>query len=88
MPGVDPEKIRRAYEADKDGDINNLDVDFRDSKIVSLAKKCHRLQMLLNKERATGYYRCNFHPRHPLPCMSSERASIRRSSSYRPLASN
>jgi len=53
IPGMDPEKIRRAYDADKD-DINNGDIDFRDSKIVALAKKSHRLQMLLNKERANG----------------------------------
>ena len=54
MPGLDPDKIRRAYDADKD-DLNNSEIDFRDSKIVALAKKSHKLQMLLNKERANGY---------------------------------
>lgn len=32
---------------------DNSEIDFRDSKIVALAKKSHNLQMCLNKERAT-----------------------------------
>jgi hypothetical protein len=47
-PGMDPEKYRRMIESGNDG------VDFRDSKIVSLAKKSQNLTMLLNKERATS----------------------------------
>eukprot|EP01036_Dinobryon_divergens_P024693 gene24693-33164_t len=54
MPGMDPDRIRRALEADTKDDGSAAEVDFRDSKIVALAKKSHRLQMLLNKERANG----------------------------------
>ena len=46
IPGLEPEKIRRVIEGDSSG------VDYRDSKIVALAKKCRRLQVALNKERA------------------------------------
>ena len=46
IPGLEPEKIRRVIEGDSSG------VDYRDSKIVALAKKCRRLQVSLNKERA------------------------------------
>lgn len=47
MPGMDPEKYRRILE-NPDSDM----VDFRDAKIVDLAKKSRKLQMLLTKERS------------------------------------
>lgn len=46
IPGMNPEKYRRIIE-NPDADT----VDFRDSKIVELAKKSRKLQMLLTKER-------------------------------------
>lgn len=46
-PGMDPEKYRRLLE-NPNADI----VDFRDAKIVDLAKKSRKLQMLLTKERS------------------------------------
>ena len=46
-PGVDPERIQKLMDEGIDENV-----DFRDSKIVSLAKKSHRLTMQLNKERA------------------------------------
>ena len=49
IPGMDPEKYRRIIE-NPDADH----VDFRDSKIVDLAKKCRRLQMSLTKMTATN----------------------------------
>lgn len=45
-PGVDPERIQKLL----DEGVND-NVDFRDAKIVSLAKKSHRLTMQLNKEK-------------------------------------
>eukprot|EP00601_Ochromonadales_sp_CCMP2298_P020884 CAMPEP_0173318362 /NCGR_PEP_ID=MMETSP1143-20121109/27616_1 /TAXON_ID=483371 /ORGANISM="non described non described, Strain CCMP2298" /LENGTH=241 /DNA_ID=CAMNT_0014261601 /DNA_START=65 /DNA_END=787 /DNA_ORIENTATION=+ len=48
-PGVDPERIQRLLESGIDENV-----DFRDAKIVNLAKKSHRLSMQLNKERAVG----------------------------------
>ncbi len=49
IPGMDPEKYRRIID-NPDADT----VDFRDSKIVDLAKKCRRLQMSLTKMTATN----------------------------------
>lgn len=46
IPGLEPEKLMKAIEGDAS------EVDFRDSKIVELAKKCRKLQVALNKERA------------------------------------
>jgi hypothetical protein len=46
-PGVDPERIQKLMD---DGIDDN--VDFRDAKIVSLAKKSHRLTQQLNKEKS------------------------------------
>jgi hypothetical protein len=46
LPGMNPLKYKNII----DGDAED-NVDFRDSKIVSLAKKSHKLTMLLNKER-------------------------------------
>lgn len=46
VPGLDPEKYIKMLE----GGVEN--VDYRDTKIVDLAKKCRRLQVALNKERA------------------------------------
>ena len=48
IPGLDPEKYLRIIEGKEDG----ATVDYRDTKIVELAKKCRRLQVALNKERA------------------------------------
>ena len=48
-PGVDPERIQKLLD---DGIDEN--VDFRDAKIVSLAKKSHRLTMQLNKEKSVS----------------------------------
>ena len=47
MPGMDPEKYRRIMENPDSGAV-----DFRDSKIVDLAKKCRNLQLSLSKEKA------------------------------------
>lgn len=49
IPGMDPEKYRRIIE-NPDADM----VDFRDAKIVDLAKKSRKLQMLLTKERTVN----------------------------------
>lgn len=49
MPGMNPEKYRRIME-NPDADT----VDFRDSKIVDLAKKCRKLQLALSKEKANN----------------------------------
>lgn len=49
-PGVDPEKIRRAMVDGTEAE----GVDFRDGKIVALAKKSHRLTMQLNKEKSVS----------------------------------
>lgn len=46
-PGVDPERIQKLMDEGVDENV-----DFRDAKIVSLAKKSHRLTMQLNKERS------------------------------------
>lgn len=46
LPDMNPEKLKRIIDGDVDGNV-----DYRDSKIVSLAKKSHNLTMLLNKER-------------------------------------
>ncbi len=48
IPGMNSVKFKSLVEGNQDDDT----IDFRDSKIVSLAKKSHRLTMLLNKERA------------------------------------
>ena len=48
VPGMDAAKFKRLLE---NPDVNE-NVDFRDSKIVALAKKCRKLQMAVNKERA------------------------------------
>lgn len=61
IPGIDPEKFLKLY-AERDqvaaaaGVKPDLDlgVDYRDSKIVALAKKVRKVTMLLNKERATA----------------------------------
>ena len=46
IPGINPEKIKKVIEEDGcDG------VDFRDAKIVALAKKSHHLTMTVNKQR-------------------------------------
>jgi chromosome segregation ATPase len=47
-PGVDPERIQKLL----DEGVVDENVDFRDAKIVSLAKKSHRLTMQLNKEKS------------------------------------
>jgi hypothetical protein len=47
-PGIDPNKYNKLME-----DGNHGYVDPRDSKIVSLAKKCRALTVSLNKERAS-----------------------------------
>lgn len=46
-PGVDPERIQRLMDEGVDENV-----DFRDAKIVSLAKKSHRLTQQLNKEKS------------------------------------
>lgn len=46
-PGVDPERIQKLMDEGIDENV-----DFRDSKIVSLAKKSHRLTQQLNKEKS------------------------------------
>lgn len=46
VPGVHPERILNAINSPDD------DIDLRDQKIVSLAKKSHGMSMLLNKERS------------------------------------
>lgn len=48
IPGMDADKYKRLI--DNPGNSDN--VDFRDSKIVLLAKKCRKLQMAVNKERS------------------------------------
>jgi hypothetical protein len=45
-PGVDAERIQKLLDSGIDENV-----DFRDAKIVNLAKKSHRLTMLLNKEK-------------------------------------
>ena len=47
MPGMNPETYRRIIENPDAGAV-----DFRDSKIVDLAKKCRTLQMALSRERS------------------------------------
>jgi hypothetical protein len=47
VPGLHPEKFMKLI---VEGDTS--DIDYRDSKIVELAKKCRRLQVALNKERS------------------------------------
>jgi len=49
MPGMDPMKYKRVID-NPDADL----VDFRDAKIVDLAKKSRKLQMLLTKERSNN----------------------------------
>ena len=49
LPGMNPEKYRRIID---NPEADN--VDFRDSKIVDLAKKCRRLQMSLTKATASN----------------------------------
>ena len=44
----DAEKYKKYIE----GSVDPIDVDFRDSKIVELAKKCRKLTVSLNKERS------------------------------------
>jgi len=46
IPGMDAEKLKRILD-NPDNDV----VDFRDSKIVALAKKCRKLQLAVTKER-------------------------------------
>ena len=46
IPGLEPEKLMKLIDGE------STEVDFRDSKIVDLAKKCRKLQVALNKERA------------------------------------
>lgn len=48
-PGVQPEKLLKLIESGHDS--NDATVDFRDVKIVSLAKKCRNLNMTLMKEK-------------------------------------
>lgn len=48
VPGMDAAKFKRLLE---NPDVNE-NIDFRDSKIVALAKKCRKLQMAVNKERS------------------------------------
>jgi len=47
VPGMDAAKYKRLIE-----NPDSSDVDFRDSKIVALAKKSRKLQLSLNKERS------------------------------------
>lgn len=48
-PGVDPQTIQKLINEGLDENA-----DFRDSKIVSLAKKSHKLTMQVNKEKAVN----------------------------------
>lgn len=50
LPNFDPEKYKRII----DGTIDEVDIDFRDQKIVQLAKKSQRITVQLNKERANN----------------------------------
>lgn len=50
VPGVDPGRLQ-AILSDR---VAEDEIDLRDGKIVSLAKKSHRLTMQLNKEKATN----------------------------------
>lgn len=47
IPGMDANKYKHILE-----NPGNESVDFRDSKIVSLAKKCRKLQLALTKEKS------------------------------------
>lgn len=47
VPGLDAEKFLKLYD-----DNSDLIADYRDTKIVSLAKKCRKLTVALNKERS------------------------------------
>lgn len=49
--GVDPEKFLKIYD---EGSGDGVLVDYRDTKIVALAKKVRKVTQLLNKERATN----------------------------------
>lgn len=55
-PGIDPNKYNKLMD---DGNTNSY-VDPRDSKIVSLAKKCRALTVALNKERASQEKSSNY----------------------------
>lgn len=50
VPGLDAEKFMSI----NDGTADETLVDYRDSKIVQLAKKCRKLTVALNKERGQG----------------------------------
>lgn len=52
MPGFDADKYRRIILAKNSGDTKSEDIDHRDSKIVSLAKKCRNLTVQYNKEKS------------------------------------
>lgn len=52
VPGLDVDKYRRLIENANDDSSGLLNVDYRDTKIVSLAKKVRTLTMNLNKERS------------------------------------
>ena len=48
VPGINPDKILQLIE---NGNKTDLTADYRDVKIVSLAKKCRALNLSLMKER-------------------------------------
>ena len=49
--GVDPEKFLNMYD---EGSVDGPLVDYRDTKIVALAKKVRKVTQLLNKERTSN----------------------------------
>lgn len=54
IPGVDIEKYRKLIDSAKDDAVGSINIDYRDTKIVQLAKKVRNLTMLLNKEKAVN----------------------------------
>ena len=52
--GVDPEKFLKMFEAAKNEGKDEIGVDYRDQKIVQLAKKVRKYSLALNKERAAN----------------------------------
>ena len=52
VPGLDVDKYRRLIENANEDSSGLLNVDYRDTKIVSLAKKVRTLTMNINKERS------------------------------------
>jgi len=52
--GVDPERFLKMYDSAENQGRELPDTDYRDVKIVSLAKKVRKMTMALNKERSSG----------------------------------